>query len=146
MKKLLLLVFLGLMACAKQGIPGGTPGDDNNRNDDFNKPTCQLNFKKSRDCASLVWVRLPTEGRGGEFQLKFANEGGAYDVQSTIRIIADMEGMNHPVRIAVEKLRDSVGAYEAKNVRFSMRGEWLITIRLVDQGAVLDEVVHKYTF
>jgi hypothetical protein len=144
MKKLA-LVFLILAACAdsKSAPPSG-----NNQQREQKPGTCALAFQKN--CATLTWKQRPKSGSvPGSFDLKFEAGNGPYNVDGAVQVIVDMEEMHHPSDVHVTRKIGAagfpvVGLYQVSNVFMSMNGEWKIEIKIVKDGATVDDVVIPY--
>ncbi len=90
---------------------------------------CTATFTTTQACVVMKWEKLPTESEMGSFIFLVSSAGGdlltdpASD--TPLKIVLWMPSMGHGSSpVTVEKL--STGLYRAKNVFFSMKGDWEI--------------------
>lgn len=108
--------------------------------------TCQATFQ-SGHCVSLTWHTKPTEQDFGSFRFKiFRPESpGTLEDLPNVSVVLWMPSMGHgssPVSVT----RQSVGAYLASEVFFSMGGEWEIRFQVKAGQNVQDQASVPFSF
>jgi hypothetical protein len=108
--------------------------------------TCPLFFSTENLCATLDWVKKPTEEVTGSFTLKFYSPAIVMaDPKLDLKVVIWMPDMGHgssPVTIT----RKSIGSYDVDGVFFSMHGGWQIRVQLKNAQAVAEEQIANVTF
>ena len=99
---------------------------------------CLATFQTADSCVDLKWEKMPTESEMGSFIFTFSNPSTSVllDVASETnpKIILWMPSMGHGSSpVTVERL--SVGLYRAKNVFFTMKGDWEIRFQTSNDQA-----------
>jgi hypothetical protein len=122
---------------------------------------CPIKFKKVSLCAQLIPQQDRAEtGPENEYQIKFwdpvqATREGPYSILNyQPKIVPWMimpDGRDHgtfPVNThsLLDKEENPVpGVYNVTRVRFTMRGEWQIKIKLLNQKVEVDEAIYYET-
>ncbi len=96
-----------------------------------NKADCHVQLENSKLCLSWVWEVKPTETEFGSFVFKtyrlnnYDQSEIMTDFSENVEVVLWMPSMGHGSSpTAVEKL--DTGTYRAKDVFFTMPGEWQI--------------------
>ncbi len=112
---------------------------------------CPLEFTKSDLCASIEWVKNPTEEESGAFTLRFwslsqGTESGPYIAPSNeVFVKLWMPSMGHgssPVTIkpALNTSGEIIaGVYDVSDVFFTMHGNWEIQVQLRQARKVIEQ-------
>lgn len=154
-----LILVLVLAACArpnylpsdfegKAGVNGGSAAAGEI------KPKCDFEFSKLDYCAQLAWEKKPNRRTFGTFVLNFYRlkqlspngEPIAADIKEDIEADLDMPSMSHPPTPIDDIDRLGPGSFRMRNIYFSMRGEWLINIRLGKNKKVLDSAALRIDY
>lgn len=110
---------------------------------------CQARFA-SGYCASIAWVKYPTETDFGSFLFKTfrpnKGDGSAFpvDLGGTPTVVLWMPSMGHDSSpVQVEQL--DVGTFRATDVFFVMKGQWEIRIQLKVGNEIKDQAIIPIT-
>ncbi len=112
---------------------------------------CPFEFKTLDLCATLTWVKMPTDDEKGEFVLSFFSKssgtvkGPFIDPGYTVTSKLWMPSMGHgssPVKISAFKDQNGAtvtGVYNVSDVYFMMPGAWEIWVALKQGATVVDQ-------
>lgn len=113
---------------------------------------CPLSFPNQKLCASITWVKAPTQDEPGEFTLKFldpsdddSRKAVALPPEHTAFVLLWMSSMGHgssPVKIAPAQAADGApipGVYRVTDVFFVMNGPWQIIVQIKKDGLVIEQ-------
>lgn len=118
---------------------------------------CPLSFPKHGLCASISWLKEPTEDTKGEFYLRFwkagfGTEAGPYvtpENKAFVKLwMASMGHGSSPVALNLAKDQagnEIAGVFLASDVFFVMPGEWEIWVQLKKDKQVLEQAKKDYT-
>ena len=96
-------------------------------------------------CVAVEWEKLPTEEDFGSFRFHVFRGGAAPQDPGAISVILWMPGMGHGSSpVSVEQL--GPGEYRARDVFFTMRGEWEIRFQRREGQDERDQAVLPYRF
>lgn len=131
----ILAVSLGLSACAKpQYLSTSETGLQKTGSG------CIATFKTSGSCVEMKWEKIPTETDFGSFIFSVSDDSNVLldapstDATTLPKIVLWMPSMGHGSSpVAVERL--STGLYRAKNVFFTMKGDWEIRFQTASDQA-----------
>ena len=120
-----------LMNCARpQYLSNETTGQKT-----ADASTCLATFVKTQACLDFKWEKFPTETEMGSFVFTTSDQI-LLDLpsQTPIKVVLWMPSMGHGSSpVTVEKI--STGLYRAKNVFFTMKGDWEIRFQTSDEQA-----------
>lgn len=144
--KLFVLIFLlGVIGCAHPKYVDDAPAVDPVTED---MASCDLNFQKSKLCASFNWEKKPSETEAASFVLEFHGDldpSQFVDLITPLAVRLWMPSMGHGSRpVNIEHL--GMGQYRVSNVFFIMRGEWEIQVQLKSGENILEQVVKTVRF
>ncbi len=101
---------------------------------------CIATFKTTGLCVEMKWEKIPTETDFGSFIFSVSDasnvltEAPSTDASTLPKVVLWMPSMGHGSSpVAVERL--STGLYRAKNVFFTMKGDWEIRFQTVSDQA-----------
>ena len=118
-------------------------------------PACPILFSHENLCASITWVKMPTDQEQGEFTLQFwghaqtANPPTPIDPGYTVFVKLFMPSMGHgssPVITTPAKDANGAelpGVYDVTNVFFIMPGAWEIRIQLKHNNHIIDHAEYQ---
>lgn len=148
---MLLVLFLGLNACAKPNYvsrpsAGGSSTGSAESEKSKDQGLCKMQFKKIGLCMSYNWISYPKSTKeAGRLLFKFYRQNAAdqtpvvVDFEKDLKVFLWMPSMGHgsaPVRW----VKRDIGTYEAYNIYFIMAGDWDLHFRFQDGAQVIDEV------
>jgi hypothetical protein len=136
---ILAIFFFALVACAKPQYLIATSGGGIEK---AGAGACAAEFPTSHTCVGISWEKLPTETEFGSFVFTLTSEAGLLTDLSVAtngilnpKVVLWMPSMGHgSAPVTVERI--STGLYRAKNVFFTMKGDWEIRFQIAGEQAV----------
>lgn len=111
---------------------------------------CPIVFPKAGLCASLEWMKKPTEDQTGSLGLRFWNSTGA-SASGPYRAPAQkvavklwMASMGHGSSPVSVQPTTTPGVFEATGVYFSMPGDWEIWVQLKNGNEIVEQAKIDY--
>ena len=107
--------------------------------------TCSIQFSKLDHCLTLTWEKEPTNQTYGQFLFQIQSNKNKQPLQlregENLSVILWMPSMGHGAApVLVESV--SPGVFRAKNVFFTMPGEWDIRFELKSGNQLIDEAIY----
>lgn len=149
-KRLFLLPFLLLVACAKPTYVQVQNGNPSSPNQEKLAADCQPRFKDNGGCLIWWWEKMPTSQDLGQLVFKIVRANRLDQTAIPVPLDVDplvilwMPSMGHgstPTRVE----RIDSGSYRVHDVFFIMPGEWQIQFQIPNVQGQIDEVIVPVT-